>query len=420
MSDIKNNINKKSKKISGTLLDNYIRRLADTKKEKLDKLIKMMSKFDERIVLPKLCSFLEHNTTLDGYRNAHDAIVSYGAKAVPYLEKLYQKPTMKFESLECVVFALYAVGARASSGEKLAALYKTFGNDERYNLQIIIDMFELDLMSEAVLASLEFVSKSDEHKIEFVSMMLEFFEGHLEVEAWLRKQTDANSRKLIGLLDDYSESFENMSVTRDNIEFFKFEEFITPDKSDAIEQMVYCYEMSNLVANYITSYKEENDINFMPYINIKGFVFLLMNNVVGLIRTLSSPTIPVLCDLDADSTQLFAKDTQKMQYEKLYAFFWRDMKMIYGDVVKPVNIDYFAWRTLCLTYSTLLDFVQSTQDFPVDKEEDDEKFVNFVFGVSEEIAGNIEEYIACDGSGESVFAIDDATLNYFNELMKSR
>lgn len=421
MSEIKNNINKKSKKsLSGALLDNYIRRLADTKKEKLDRLLKMMSKFDERIVLTKLCSFLEHNTTMDGYRNAHDAIVGYGAKAVPYLEKLYQKVSLKFDAQECVIYALFAVGARASAASKLAGLYSQYKDDERYNLQIIIDMFELDMMNEAVAAGLEFAAKSDEHKIEFISMMLEFFEGHLEVEAWLRKQTDGNSRKLINMLDDYSESFENMSVTRDNIEFFKFEEFVTSDKSVPVEQMVYCYEMSNLVANYITAYKEENDINFMPYNGIKGFVFMLMKNAVELIKALSGPALPVLCDLDADASQLFAKDTQKLQYEKLFEFFWRDMKLIYGDPVKPVNIDYFAWRMLCLTYTTLLDYVQSARGYPVDREEDDELFLNFVFGVSEEVAGNIEEYISCDGGGESVFAIDAATLNYFSGLIRER
>ncbi|OQA77411.1 MAG: hypothetical protein BWY32_02458 [bacterium ADurb.Bin243] len=420
MSEIKNNIKKKSKKIGAAILDNYIRRLADTKKENLEKLIKMMSKFDERIVLTKLCSFLEHAATIDGLRNAHDAIVSYGVKALPYLEKLYQKAGLKFEALECIVFAIFAIGARRSSNEKLVELYKKYKDDEQYNLQVIIDMFELELLSEAVAASLEFIQKSDEHKIEFISMMLEFFEGHLEVEAWLRKQNDSGCRKLITLLDDYSESFENMSVTRDNIEFFKFEEFLGADRNAPLEEIIYCYEMSNLVANYITSYKEENDINFMPYNHIKGFVYLLMNNAVELIKNLSGPAFPILSDLDAEAAQLFSKDSQKLQYEKLYAFFWQDMKLIYGDVIKPVNIDYFAWRMLCLTYSTALDYIQKTEQYSITKDEDDEAFISFVFGVSEEIAGNIEEYLVSDGSGGNVFAVDEATLNYFSGLIKGQ
>lgn len=418
MSDIKSNINKKSKKISGVILDNYIRRLADTKKEKLDKLVKLISKFDERVVLTKLCSFLEHNTTIDGFRNAHDILVGYGVKSINYLEKLYQKPGLRFEASECIVFALYALGDKNSSNAKLLDLYKNLKNDEQYNLQIIIDMYELDLINEAVAASLDFMGRSEEHKIEFVSTILEFFEGHLEVEAWIRKQNDTNCRRLINMLDDYSESFENMSVTRDNIEFFKFEDFISADKETPVEQMIYCYEMSNLVANYITSFKEENDINFMPYNNIKGFVFLLMSNSVELIKTLSSPAFPVLCDLEADASQLFSKDSFKSQYEKLFSFFWGDMKLIYGDIIKPVNIDYFAWRMLCLTYSTLRDYLQKTPDYHLDKDEDDELFVNFVFGVAEEVTGNVEEYIFCDGSGGTVFAVDEITLNYFSDLMK--
>jgi hypothetical protein len=417
MSDIKSNINKKSKKISGVILDNYIRRLADTKKEKLDKLVKMISKFDERVVLTKLCSFLEHNATIDGFRNAHDIIVSYGPKSIGYLEKLYQKPGLRFEVSECVIFALYALGDKNSSNAKLLELYKTLKDDERYNLQIIIDMYELDLLNEAVAASLDFIRRGEEHKIEFVSTILEFFEGHLEVEAWIRKQSDANCRRLINMLDDYSESFENMNVTRDNIEFFKFEDFISADKETPVEQMIYCYEMSNLVANYITSFKEENDINFMPYNNIKGFVFLLMTNSVELIKTLSGPAFPVLCDMDADASPLFAKDSFKSQYEKLFSFFWSDMKLIYGDNVKPVNIDYFAWRMLCLTYTTLRDYLQKTPDYHLEKDEDDEAFVDFIFGVSEEVTGNVEEYIFCDG-GQTVFAVDEITLNFFKDLMK--
>ncbi len=417
MNDFKNSINKKNRKLNGAVLDNYIRRLAGTKKENLDKLVKTISKFDWRIVLTKLCSFLEHNTTVDGFRNAHDVIISYGNKAIAFLEKLYQKPELRFETVECALFALYELGAVKLAKDKLRALYLTFKNDERYNLQIIIDMFELDMPLEAAAAGLEYMSAGDENRFEFVSMMLDFFESHLEVEAWLRKQNDTSCRKLISIIDDYADSFENMSVSRDNIEFFKFEDFITPDKKIPVEQIVYSYEMANLVANYITAFKEESDINFMPYNNIKGFVFILINNSIDLIQSFSSPVFPVLCDLDAEASHLFAKDSYKLRYEKLFSFFWRDMKLIYGDVIKPVNIDYFAWRTLCLTYGTLRDYLQKMPEYHINKDEDDDQFVNFIFGVSEEIAGNIEEYIQCDGSG-NIFMLDEESRNYFNDLIE--
>jgi len=132
MSEIKNNIIKKAKKINPALLDNYIKRLSETKKENFAKLMTMISKYDYRVVLTKLSALLEQNNSIDGFRNIHDAFVSYGEKAFTYLEKLYAKPNLKFEAMECIIFVMFTIGKKDDARKKLIELYSLKKNDEQF------------------------------------------------------------------------------------------------------------------------------------------------------------------------------------------------------------------------------------------------------------------------------------------------
>ncbi|HNY13178.1 MAG TPA: hypothetical protein PKK26_16435 [Candidatus Wallbacteria bacterium] len=413
-------IKKERKKTPVKNLDYYLNQLANSKVEEFEKIFKYLSKFDHVEVLSKLSVILESASTIDTLRNAHDVFVKYGEKSIEYINAMLDKPGVKFDAVECALFSLHAIGNKSAAQKKLLELYSRYKNDNDVNLQIVIDMFELDLLKEAVDAAAYHMSLGLEQKNELLSVLVEFFEEHLEIESWLRQQNDANSKNLISIIDDIAESFEDMTITQNSIEFFKFEDFLTESYSEKnIPETIFCYDLANNIANYITHYKQENYLDFLDYSQIKGFVFCLVRDSIELIKnSAEGGRASLLCDLDSDAAALFLKDTAKSQFERLYSFFWDDMKLIYGpEGIQPINIDFFAWKMSCQVYTSLREFISNTGGITPDINSEDENFLKFVFNISEEIVGGVEEFVSCTNE-KTIFKIDESTVAYFKQLIK--
>ena len=413
-------IKKARKKAPVKTLEYYLGQLTNSKIEEFEKIFKHISKFDHQDVLSSLSIILENASTIDTLRNAHDVFVKYGEKSEEYLNKILNKPGVKFDAVECALFSLHAIGNKTAARKKLLELYSQYKNDNDVNLQIVVDMFELDLLKEAVEAASYHMNLGLEEKNELLSVLLEFFEEHLEIESWLRQQNDNHSKSLISMIDDISESLEDMTITQNAIEFFKFEDFLTESYNEKnIHETIFCYDLANNIANYITHYKQENYLDFLDYSQIKGFVFCLVRDCIELIKnSAEGGRSSLLCDLDSDAAALFLKDTAKSQFERLYGFFWDDMKLIYGpEGIQPINIDFFAWKMNCQVYTSLRDFISNNGGIMPDINSEDENFLKFVFNISEEIVGGVEEFVSCTNE-KTIFKIDETTVAYFKQLIK--
>ncbi len=413
-------IKKDRKKAPVKTLEYYLGQLTSAKVEEFEKLFKHISKFDHAEVLSKLSIILETASTINTLRNSHDIFVKYGTRSVEYIDALLNKPGVKFDAVECALFSLHAIGNKSAAQHKLLELYARHKDDNEVNLQIVVDMFELDLLREAVDAADYHMNLGLEQKNELLTVLVEFFEEHLEIESWLRQQIDSKSKKLISIIDDISESFEDMTITQNSIEFFKFEDFLTESYNEKnIRETIFCYDLANNIANYITHYKQENYLDFLDYSQIKGFVFCLVRDSIELIKNSAEGGHgSLLCDLDSDAAALFLKDTSKSQFERLYSFFWDDMKLIYGpEGIQPINIDFFAWKMNCQVYSSLRDFISNNGGISPDINSEDESFLKFVFNMAEEIVGGVEEFVSCT-SEKTIFKIDETTVEYFKQLIK--
>lgn len=401
-------------------LEYYIARLESAKAEAMPRILKSIDKFDRKEVLEKLSAFLSAASSIDALRNSHDAFVHYGAESVPYLETIAANPEERFDVIECVVFSLYAIGEKPKARSLLLQTYLRFKDDSSCNAQIIVDMFEMDLWKEAVDASTYHMSLDAESMGELLSILWEFFDEHLEIEAWLRKQTDNNSKLLIEAIDEVSDSVGEMTVVQNPIEFYKFEEFCqAPGDDGEMRETIFAYNLANTAANFITHYKQENDVDFLDYSKVKGFVFVLVMEAVKFVKSSADGgKKALLCDLDADASALFARDSHSGQYERLFSYFWEDMKLLYrNEQVAPINIDFFAWRMNCLVYGCLRDFIARNGGLVPEINNEDESFIRFVFNLAEEIAGNVEEFVSC-GEGKSIFRIDDGTVEFFRQYLK--
>lgn len=406
----------KRKKESPGPAEQIVARLVETDEADVKKFFDELSALPEEEVFEKLVHALAKAKSATAFHNLHDIFVLYGQRSVGHLEKFYSSGRRKNEAIECLIFSLYDIGEKQSAREKLVRLYEELKKDDLAALQLIIDMFEFELLKNAVDAATEYIARGYDQKIQMIESLLDFFEEHLEIEARLRQQSDSNSRALIAILDEVSDGLNDLSISRDSLEFFKFEDFLSAIGGDNIKEAIFCYEVSNALANFITRYKEENDIEFLGYTAVGGFVFELSRPVLNLIKKMAAEPGAVLCDLDAPAADLFEKDAQRNQLEKMYSAFWEDMRLIYGGPAEPTNIDFFAWKTSCLIHSSLREFVaRSGGIFPRENSEDDQ-MVRFIFDVSEEIVSYTEEYVSCSEDG--IFRIDEETVKFYEELVK--
>lgn len=411
---------KERKKAPAKTLDHYMALLTNAKAAEFEKIFKNISKFDHAEVLSATSTMLENASTIDTLRNVHDVFVKFGKRSLEYIGRLLEKPGVKFDAVECALFSLHAIGNKSDARNKLLELYTRYKDDNDVNLQIVIDMFELDLLKEAVDAADYHMNLGLDQKNELLTVLMEFFEEHLEIESWLRQQNDAKSRNLISIIDDISESMEDMTITQNSIEFFKFEDFLNDGYNEKnIHETIFCYDLANNIANYIAHYKQENYLDFLDYSHIKGFVFCLVRDSIELIKnSAEGGRSSLLCDLDSDASTLFSKDTTKSQFERLYSFFWDDMKLIYGpEGIQPINIDFFAWKMNCQVYTSLRDFISNNGGITPDVNSEDESFLKFVFNISEEIVGGVEEFVSCTNE-KTIFKIDETTVAYFKQLIK--
>jgi len=393
-----------------------IERLVEADEADVPKLFTELSAQPDDEVLEKLAAALAKAKTATAFHNIHDVFVMYGQKSVRHLESLYSSGRKRSEVIECIIFSLFDIGEKQSARDKIVKLYEDLKKDDTAAMQLIVDMFEFELLKNAVDAAAEYINRGYEQKIQLIESLMDFFEEHLEIEARLRQQNDSNSRTLIAILDEVSDGLSDLSISRDGLEFFKFEDFITAIGSDNIKEAIFCYEISNAMANFITRYKEENDIEFLGYTSVGGFVFGLSGSILSLIKKMAAEPGSILCDLDAPADDLFEKDSHKNQFEKMYSAFWEDMRLIYGGPAEPTNIDYFAWKTACLVHSAIREFVTRQGGiFPSENCEDD-SLIRFIFDVSEEIVSYTEEFVSC--SDEGLFRIDDETVKFYEELLK--
>lgn len=425
----------KSQDNSVKSIDACLVKLKTAEIEDIPKILQKLKKFNDEQVLDALSLFIENASTDEEFHNAHDIFNAYGEKSRPYLEKLFQNNKDNFSIHECVIYSLFSLGYKADAQQKILALYEEHKAESgETTLQIIVDMFEIELYKEALKASTDFMNRGFEELNMILAVLLEFFESHLEIESWLRQQNDPDARNLIKTLDEVNDSIGELTLDRDSLEFFKIEDFMGGGfEEQNINELIFCYDLANSIANFVISYKEENYIDFLSHPQIKEFVFGLIPPIMETIK-ISARHDGILCDLEAPADELFKKDRLKETYERLFTFFWEDMKLIYGgeNEIAAINIDYFAWKISCTVYNSLKEFITKNGGIVSQLNNEDESFIKFIFNISEEIVTNVEEYVTCPssekdngdnnsnggGTSDIIFNVDEHTVKMFKDMIR--